>query len=207
MSFLGSLFGRKKNVEESVVPSNRAVLRTDGWIRVTEATLTAVQEDIESYAELIPPAKPVQFQVALTAMDDGAVAVTFPDGVTSYLLTSLIMWLDAPPQRQVAGRAMGWLISPRSGLRYALQGEPEPSDLLLGQDSQGRSVQLYVPEGTLCELSRTVAAPQEPTPPSNPPDVGHRFQIAVDVDESFGNLSFVTTHPKDTAADEMSQFG
>ena len=201
MSLLSFLFGcGKQEATRPAAPPASAVKSAQGWICVHKGTPELAQQAIKAYADNFNKVQPKDFQVNIAEHPAGFLAITFPDGVPPYDLINLIGWLNQPPEIKGVSGAAGWITSPTSGFRYALQPESgnEWGDTLAGTSSDGKSVQVYQPDATMCEISRSVTPLSEPDISAIPAGAGLTFSVTLDVDPSFGNPEFKITHPKDT---------
>lgn len=201
MSLFSLLFGCRK--QESSPPAESppsAVKSAQGWICVHKGTPELARAAINAYADNFKKVTPREFRVNIVEHQAGFLVVTFPDGISPYDFVNLIGWLNQPPETKGVSGTAGWITSPASGLRYALQPESgnQWSDTLVGTSSDGKAVQVYQPGATMCEISRNVAVLPEPDISSLPAGSGITFSVTLDVDPSFGNPEFKITHPKDT---------
>lgn len=203
MSLFSLLFGHgKQKASQPADPSLPAVKSAQGWICVYEGTSELVQQGIKDYLDNLGPANlnPKDFHVNIAKHPAGFLAVTFPDGIPPYDLINLIGWFNQPPETQGVSGAVGWITSPASDIRYTLQVEPdnEWGDTLIGTSSDKKTVQVYQPDATMCEVSRSVAPLPEPDISSIPDGSGITFLVTLETNPSFGNPEFKITHPKDT---------
>ncbi len=207
MSLLAFLFGYGKGKPESFTAretprfaETRVPVPAHGAILVQNGTVELVLKAIESHAGLDAKEVPKQFRITIANESNGGVLVRFPDGAPPYDIVNLISWLNNPPGIQGVSSAKGWITSPSTGLGYSLK--PEISngwgDTLVGASSDGRSVRVYLPEATMCEISQVIIA--DPAPASGP--IGAKPQLTInvvmDVATDFGNHAFEITHQKDT---------
>ena len=171
-----------------------------GWIRVDNGTPELIKRAVVAHAESFRKVKPQRFRVSVAKHPSGFFVVTFPDGVRPYDLVNLIGWLDQPPDITGVSGATGWITSPATGVTYSLRPDAENSwgDTLIGTSSDGKAVQVYQPEVSMCEISRRVIPVPEPDLSQAQTDSLPTFTVTLDVDPSFGNPEFKMTHPKDT---------
>ena len=170
------------------------------WICVHKGTPDLVRQAITAYANNFKKMTPRAFRVSVAEHPSGFLAVTFPDGAPPYDVVNLIGWLNQPPDFKEVSGAVGWITSPASNLRYSLQPESgnQWGDTLIGTSSHGKTVQVYQPDATMCEVSRRVIPLPEPDVSALPAGSGLTFSVTLDIDPSFGNAEFKITHPKDT---------
>jgi len=202
VSLLSLLFcGCGKNNDGVPLAQSSIVTKAaQGWILVKNGSPELVRKAVEEHADFFGKVRPKEFRVALKSHPSGFLAVTFPDGIPPYNLVNLIGWLDQPVDIDQVSGAVGWITSPSSGVRYSLQPDTdnEWGDTLIGAPVKGKSVQVYLPEAGLCELTRHIGYLPEPDLSSIREESGTTFTIKLDVDHSFGNPEFKVTNKKDS---------
>lgn len=199
MSFLSSLFGGRKDRPNRSSPPPEALPPAKGWIRVDRGTPQAVEQAIRNQAGDLRKEQPRDFPVRILEHPEGFLAVTFPGGVIPYDFANLIAWLDNPPDTEGVSGAAGWISSPSTGRRYTLLPDRQGwDDTLVGRSAEGQSVQIYLPEAAMCEISRDVDAPPEPDTAPLEAAEGRDLTVTLDANPSFGNPGLELTHPRDT---------
>jgi len=151
----------------------------DGWIHLREGSLDSVRARIREHSELYEAEVPLQVEVTLATHADGAISVGFPDGLPFLILVNLLCWLD-----DGTGVGRCFLTAPQTQVRYALAMDldNEWGDTAVGTGSDGSSVKVYVPEGTVTPIEE---ASHHPEPEPGP--VAESFSMTVDVNGNFGN--------------------
>jgi hypothetical protein len=200
MSCTAMLFGGcGKPKREQANPSPEVPKAAHDWILIQEGTPELVRQAIQSYAGISRKVKPKDFRITVAKHPSGFLSVTFPDGLPPYDIVNLIGWLNQPPEVKRVRGAVGWLTSPESGLRYFLKPDSGNSqgDTLIGKSSDGISVEVYLPEATVCPVSRRLDSLPEPDTSAIQTISGLTFTVTLDVDPSFGNPGFKVTHSKD----------
>ncbi len=201
VSLFGLLFGGcgRKTATQPVASPRNQPLAAHGWIRVTSGSPEQIKRAIIEHTERTKSVKPQVFRIVILKQPSGFSAVTFPDGITPWDFVNLVGWLNHPPNNTGVSGATGWIASPGTGLRYSLAPESGTrfGDTLIGVSSDGNSVQVYLPDATMCVLSRRVQAIPEPTLSETAAQKAEMFTVTLDVDPSFGNPDFKITHPKD----------
>lgn len=168
-----------------------------GLILVGSGGVSDIRDAIIEYDGLVREESPAVFRVELHPQSSGEVAVVLPDGLPSYDLANMTVWLSAPPGQLDVNGAASWLVAPKSGLKYFLEPEYDNphGDTLLGSNSAGQSIRVYVPETGVSEVSADHAYWDQPEiETSSQPIV---IELTLDTDTSFGNPDFVVNSPKD----------
>ena len=168
-----------------------------GWILVTHGGIADIKAAIEEYDTLSKEVHRGFFRVELHPQSNGAVAVVLPDGFPAYDLANLTGWLSGPPAQENVHGSSSWITSPGSGAKYYL--EPEASnpwgDTLIGADTKGMPVRVYLPETGLSEISASFSYKRPPQIEVSPQPV--KIEISLDTITTFGNPKFVINRPKD----------
>jgi len=166
---------------------------------VREGSPQSLAQAIVAYAELGRATVPQPCTVVIAHSISGFFALRFPEQVPAYSFVNLIGWLNSPPGIAEVSSAMGWYTSPATGIKYALYPDPANGwgDTLIGYNDQGRAVSVYLPDGSLCEISQHVKIYQEPILLPIELEEQGRVTVTFNADPSFGNFNFVVTHSKD----------
>ena len=199
MSLFSSLFGSRKKKEQSAVP-DQTFRPSAGWIRVQHGNSDSIILAIKNHSGISKKESPQTIRIRVVESPDGFYAISFPDGIPIYDFINLVGWLNQPPDIDTVSSATGWVTPPFSKTRYYLIPETENDwgDTLIGTSSDGKNVQVYLPEATMCEISRKIRTSPEPDLSALPAESGEITTIEVDVNSSFGNPEFEITHPEDT---------
>lgn len=168
-----------------------------GTILIRTGTPKLVRDAILSHASLVGKEFPHQVCIAVTEESCGIV-VRFPNGAPPYEIVNLIGWLNDPPEIDGVSQAKGWITSPATRVRYSLTPELDNpwGDTLVGASSDGKSVRVYLPEATMCEISKAFIADNEPDIKTHGAEL--TFSVEMDFITTFGNPDFRITHQKDT---------
>jgi hypothetical protein len=163
------------------------------WILVEGSSAEAIQHAILEHAEVCTPQQPSRHRVSIFLLDDSRWAIAFDPPLPPYEFTNLIGWLDDPEMTRDAQGAVGWLCAPGSGMRYFLapQRENASGDTLVGIDSDGVRVSVYLPECSVAQTAEPVAPVPEPELPLQRMQAVAVFETTADSDPSFGNPEFV----------------
>lgn len=168
-----------------------------GWILVKNGSASDMKEAISAYDGLVREEHPGAFRVELHPQKSGAVAVVLPDGFPAYDLANMTGWLNAPPDQEDVYDAVSWITGPGNGIKYYL--EPETSnpwgDTLIGANTLGQSVRVFLPETGMSEVSAPHPYREEPQIEISPQPV--TIEVTLDTNTAFGNPQFVVNSPKD----------
>jgi hypothetical protein len=202
MSIFSFLFGgcSKKGEKQNTSSSKDTAQPAKGLICVYAGSPKRIEQAIKSYIENIPMDKPHDFRVSVIKHKSGFSLVGFPDGIPTYDLINLILWLNNPPDMPDISKAIGWITSPATNITYFLQPETENSwgDTLIGASSNGKSVKVYTPEVGMCEISSHMDFIPEPDLSAINVESSITLYVTLDAYPSFENHEFKITHPKDT---------
>lgn len=183
------------NVSEPTKTSESNFTPATGWVLVTNGGLADIKAAIVDYDALVREDIPGKFRVELHAQENGDVAVIFPDGLPSYDMANITVWLDAPPNQENVYGAKSWLTTPSGAATYFLKPEVGNvwGDTLVGASDDGESIRVEVPDTGISKISTTVTYEPEPQIElSAKPEV---FLITLDTDTSFGNPGFFVNRP------------
>lgn len=176
--------GESKNIN-SVSKSN--FIPANGLVLVENGNIGEVKAAISDYDSIAKEEVAGTFIVELHEQKDGSVAVIFPNGIPSYDIINIIVWLDAPPNQENVYGAKSWVSTPDGTTKYFLKPEIENEwgDTLIGSSKEGKSIRIYVPEIGISEVSHSIKYETEPKIflSSNP----LRFAITLDTDVSWAN--------------------
>jgi hypothetical protein len=170
------------------------------WIQVRDGHLPQIKKAVAEYAKLNPGSNPAPLEVTVYSHADGFFVLTFSGPVPTYPFVNLVGWLDDPPGVRGVSGAKGWYGAPGSQERYALcpdQSNPW-KDTLLGYSTAGRKIEVYQPEGWICQSTKPVALLPEPSISPVRLNALARVPCLINHDSSFGNPTFQITHPPDT---------
>lgn len=162
------------------------------WILVQGSTPDAIKRATLEYLGLSAKKAPTHHRATVFRSDDGF-GLTFAPTIHPYSFVNLIGWLDDSRRLGPTCRALGWITSPGSGIRYCFspQGPDKHGCTLAGISSDGVPVEVNRPDGSLTQTGREVASPiEEPSIPSNIENVDE-FIVTVDSDKLFGNADLV----------------
>lgn len=162
------------------------------WIGLKNATADEIRRAVIEHTKITRPEVPETRKVTVYRHPPDLLVVAFPDGLPPYEFTNLVSWL--PYSIRSARESAGWFTSPGDRIRYGLV--VGGGDTLVGCSADGKAVEVYLPDTSLCEISRKVDVPAE----SELGDLEElaSFTITVDANPDFGNPEFRITHPKNT---------
>jgi hypothetical protein len=192
MKSLSQILGQATDYRSAIIeqPAN--------WILVQRGAPDAVAQAIEAYGKLYPATVPQACTLVISRSAWGGLGIRLPDRVPTYSFVNLIGWLNRPPDMPGVASAIGWYTSPATGIRYALYPDPKNSwgDTLIGYNRQNQAVSVYLPDASLCEITRRVAIYREPANQAGLQEQA-RVTVIFDADPSASNFNFVETHAKD----------
>ena len=201
MSIFSFLFGgcSKKGEKQNSSSSKDAAQPAKGLICVYAGSPKQIERAIKSYAENIYMEKPQDFCINVVQYKSGFSLVGFPDGIPTYDLINLILWLNDPPDMPDISKAIGWITSSTTNICYSLQPENENKwgDTLIGASSDGKSVKVYTPEVGMCEISSHMDFIPEPDLSAMNVESSITFYVTLDAYPSYENHEFKITHSKD----------
>ncbi len=166
-----------------------------GWVLISNGSVEDIRAAILDYDSLVREETPGKFLVEIHQQKEGGVAVLFPDGLPSYDMANITVWLDAPPEQQNVYDAKAWVRPPNESKKYFLRPEVENEwgDTLVGSNTKGKSIRVYVPETGISEISQTIEYETEPEVLLNPNPV--RITITLDTEISWANPKFSINKP------------
>ncbi|MDY3560325.1 hypothetical protein R5W23_001557 [Gemmata sp. JC673] len=192
MGLFDRLFGRRGG--ETAQPEG-ATMRPENpcWVLVEGSTPADIQSAVVAHAGVAKPVQPDRHRVTIHRLDADRFGVTFDPPAPPYALTNLIGWLDDPRMTRGSRRAVGWLISPGSSVRYFLAPRQAHAgnDTLIGVGSDGRRVSVFLPSCRLDLSGERIAAIPEPDLSARGVEPVASFEVTLDGNASFGNPWFV----------------
>jgi hypothetical protein len=164
---------------------------THGWVLVKNGSVSEIREAILDYDAIAKEQIPKLFRVELHPQENSTIAVLFPDGLPSYDMANITVWLDAPPEQENVYGARSWLTTPETKIKYYLKPEVENEwgDTLIGASEKGVSIRVHVPETGIEKISKTVVYEREPKIELNSNPM--KFSITLDADISWANPMFI----------------
>ncbi|MFV9657318.1 hypothetical protein ACNFCK_20725 [Pseudomonas sp. NY15366] len=162
-------------------------LPAKGWVLIENGSIEEIRAAILDYDSLVREEVPGTFTVELHEQKDGSIAALFPDGLPSYDIANITVWLDAPPNQKNVYGAKSWVSTPDGTSEYFLKPEVENEwgDTLVGSSKSGTSIRIYVPETGMSEIAQTVDYEPEPTISLSSKPMS--FSITLDTDISWAN--------------------
>jgi hypothetical protein len=168
-----------------------------GLVMVENGSIEEVRAAISDYDSLAREEVVGSFTVELHEQKDGSIAVLFPNGLPSYDIANITVWLDAPPNQENVYGAKSWVSTPDGTNEYFLKPEVENEwgDTLVGSSKSGKSVRIYVPETGISQITQFVEYQPEPTISLSSKPVS--FSITLDTDISWANPTLSVNRPMD----------
>ncbi|WP_139309815.1 hypothetical protein [Teredinibacter haidensis] len=168
---------------------------THGWVLVKNGSVSEIQEAILGYDSIAKEQTPKLFSVELHPQENSTTAVLFPDGLPSYDMANITIWLDAPPEQKSVYGARSWLTTPEAKIKYYLKPEVENEwgDTLVGVSEKGIAIRVHAPETGIEKIEKSVVYKSEPKIELNSNPV--RFSITLDTDISWANPMFIVNMP------------
>ena len=165
------------------------------WILIEGSSPAAIQKAVVKHAGLARHIVPTSHRVLVFALDGERHGICFDPPIPPYEFTNLIGWLDDPRMTAGVVRAVGWLTSPGTGIRYYLASKRtnKGGDTLVGVSAEGDPVQVFLPDCALRPTRERVAPLPEPALSLTEMQLIVEFEITVDSNRSFGNPDFVAS--------------
>jgi hypothetical protein len=193
MNVFHRIFGRETDYRAAIIDNQ------ENWILVRQGSSPTLCRAVEDYGHLVKPRVPQTCTVAISRSASDFFALRFLDRIPTYNFLNLIEWLNQPPDLPAVSGALGWYRSPANGVKYALYPDSTNTwgDTLIGYNQRNQAVSVYLPEASLCEISRHVMIFAEPDLNRSGLEEQARVEVSFDVDSTFGNPDFIVTHAKD----------
>lgn len=161
------------------------------WILVKGSNPEAIRAAVIAHSEVARHELPARFRVSVYALGDDRHAVAFDSPIPPYDLTNLINWLDDAKMCAGSGGAVGWLMSPASGVRYFLAPKPgKAGDTLLGIGTDGKRVEVFLPDCSVSFARHKLTPTPEPAVALTELTPAVVFEVSLDANPDFGNPEF-----------------